>query len=168
MVVSPFSGNPYPFWGQHPLLIGRVEQIGHQEVVGCRVASAGLSLEALGRSLRTSRECGEIASANRFGIPFWLVGEFTTHFRTYSSWDWDVHWGVPGLLKSPWPLDRLAARRSLLDWPGKGGSSRCRASILLRARCPSVQVSDSQSRAAGSCEGSFQADELVEQPDLQS
>ena len=27
------------------------------------------------------------------GIPFWLVGEFTTHFRTYFSGDWDVHWG---------------------------------------------------------------------------
>ena len=24
---------------------------------------------------------------NRFGIPFWLVGEFTTHFRTYFSGD---------------------------------------------------------------------------------
>ena len=22
-----------------------------------------------------------------------LVGEFTTHFRTYFSGDWDVHWG---------------------------------------------------------------------------
>ena len=27
------------------------------------------------------------------GIPFWLVGEFTTHFRTYFSGDWDVHRG---------------------------------------------------------------------------
>ena len=27
------------------------------------------------------------------GIPFWLVGEFTTHFRTCFSGDWDVHWG---------------------------------------------------------------------------
>ena len=26
-------------------------------------------------------------------VPFWLVGEFTTHFRTYFSGDWDVHWG---------------------------------------------------------------------------
>ena len=26
------------------------------------------------------------------GIPFWLVGEFTTHCGTYFSWDWDVHW----------------------------------------------------------------------------
>ena len=29
---------------------------------------------------------------NRFGIPFWLVGEFTTHFRTSGDWDFD-----------PWP-----------------------------------------------------------------
>ena len=26
-------------------------------------------------------------------VPFWLVGEFTTHFRAYFSGDWDVHWG---------------------------------------------------------------------------
>ena len=26
------------------------------------------------------------------------VGEFTTHFRTYSSGDWDVHWGLTGVL----------------------------------------------------------------------
>ena len=25
------------------------------------------------------------------------VGEFTTHFRTYFSGDWDVHWGYGGL-----------------------------------------------------------------------
>ena len=31
---------------------------------------------------------------NRFGIPFWLVGEFTTHFRTYFNGDWDVRWGT--------------------------------------------------------------------------
>ena len=24
-------------------------------------------------------------------VPFWLAGKFTTHFRTYSSGDWDVH-----------------------------------------------------------------------------
>ena len=28
---------------------------------------------------------------NRFGIPFW--DRCTTHFRTYCSGDWDVHWG---------------------------------------------------------------------------
>ena len=31
---------------------------------------------------------------NRFGIRFWLVGEFTTHFRTCFSGDWEVHWGT--------------------------------------------------------------------------
>ena len=30
---------------------------------------------------------------NRFGIPFWLEGEFTTHFSRDFSGDWDVHWG---------------------------------------------------------------------------
>ena len=30
------------------------------------------------------------------------VGEFTTHFRTYFSGDWDVHWGY-GF--EPWPWD---------------------------------------------------------------
>ena len=36
------------------------------------------------------------------GVPFWLVGEFTTHFRTHFSWDWDVHWGYD-LAFDPWP-----------------------------------------------------------------
>ena len=27
------------------------------------------------------------------GIPFWLVGEFATHFSRDFSGDWDVHWG---------------------------------------------------------------------------
>ena len=27
------------------------------------------------------------------GSNFGRVGEFTTHFRTYFSGDWDVHWG---------------------------------------------------------------------------
>ena len=38
---------------------------------------------------------------NRFGMPFWWVGEFTTHFRTYFSGDWDVHWGH-GILTQFW------------------------------------------------------------------
>ena len=38
------------------------------------------------------------------GIPFWLVGEFTTHFRTYFlvGIEWDVHWGYD-LDFDPWP-----------------------------------------------------------------
>ena len=31
------------------------------------------------------------------------LGEFTTHFRTYFSGDWDVHWGY-NLDFDPWPL----------------------------------------------------------------
>ena len=31
------------------------------------------------------------------------VGEFTTHFRTYFSGDWDVHWGYD-LDFDPWPF----------------------------------------------------------------
>ena len=30
------------------------------------------------------------------------VSGFTTHFRTYFSWDWDVHWGYD-LAFYPWP-----------------------------------------------------------------
>ena len=30
------------------------------------------------------------------------VGDFTTHFRTYFSGDWDVHWGYD-LDFDPWP-----------------------------------------------------------------
>ena len=39
-------------------------------------------------------QCG-CGCQHRFGIPFWSVGEFTTHFRTYvSGWiESDVHWG---------------------------------------------------------------------------
>ena len=32
--------------------------------------------------------CGSKPMGSHFG-----VGEFTTHVRTYFSWDWYVHWG---------------------------------------------------------------------------
>ena len=32
------------------------------------------------------------------GSHFGVFGEFTTHFRTYFSANWDVHWGLTGLL----------------------------------------------------------------------
>ena len=37
---------------------------------------------------------------DRLGIPFWLVGEFTTHFRAnFSGWiESDVHWGTIWIL----------------------------------------------------------------------
>ena len=34
----------------------------------------------------------KMAVGQNEGIPFWLVGEFTTRFRTYFSGDWDVHY----------------------------------------------------------------------------
>ena len=47
------------------------------------------------------------------GIPFW--DRCTTHFRTYFSGDWDVHWGLTGILP-----------RGRLGWFGET-SSRARA-----------------------------------------
>ena len=45
------------------------------------------------------------------------IGEFTTHFRTYFSGDWDVYWGYD-LDFDPWPhvcnqtnLQHIAAHR---------------------------------------------------------
>ena len=51
----------------------------------------------------TGRKCCALAmrlwlSKPFWLIPFWLVGEFTTHFGTYFGGDWDVHWGVTGIL----------------------------------------------------------------------
>ena len=41
---------------------------------------------------------------NRFGVPFWLVGEFTTHFRAYfSGWIGMFTGGTIGFLSS-WPI----------------------------------------------------------------
>ena len=57
---------------------------------------------------------------DRFGIPFWLVGAFTTHFRTHFSGDWDVHWGYD-LDFEPWPINMEPDRGLLEDHvPFKG------------------------------------------------
>ena len=40
---------------------------------------------------------------NRFGIPFWVVGEFTTHFRTYFSGWIGMFTGVRA--SDPWPFE---------------------------------------------------------------
>ena len=53
------------------------------------------------------------------------VGEFTTHFRTYFSGDWDVHRGLTDLGFDPWPCifqEAFVARPitfHLLKPPGK-------------------------------------------------
>ena len=60
------------------------------------------------------RALGEVVTngrggRNRLGIPFWLVGELTTHFRTYlSGWiESDVHWGLTDLDLEVPPKRRL-------------------------------------------------------------
>ena len=62
----------------------------------------GAPLEAIAAKGRTALACAAVArdmssGGGRPGVgTIWdpiLVGEFTTHFRTYFSGDWDVHWG---------------------------------------------------------------------------
>ena len=50
------------------------------------------------------------------GIPFWLVGEFTTHFGIYFGGDWDVHWGYD-LDLDPWPYESYCKSRQILGGP---------------------------------------------------
>ena len=72
-------------------------------------------------------------------VPFW--GRYTTHFRTYFSGDWDVHWGYD-LDFDPWPcvdqpqsLDQAA---QVTPPPGArtalARSLRC--DVLLTVACP--------------------------------
>ena len=51
------------------------------------------------------------------------VGEFTTHFRTYSSGDWDVHWGHGILTHGHIAVEQevlptFASRNPYLVWIG--------------------------------------------------
>ena len=52
-----------------------------------------------GYNLRSNSWCVYVDTCPGCGskpvVPFW--GRCTTHFRTYSSGDWDVHWGLTGL-----------------------------------------------------------------------
>ena len=77
------------------------------------------------------------------GIPFWLVGEFTTHCKTCFSRDWDVHWGYELLNQgrvSPMHQHGLQVM-SLLD-----GIARlrictdCSLSATFRKACTTVDV----------------------------
>ena len=62
---------------------------------GCQNQWYQFGVRAPPRSSRDPRGCG---CQNRFGIPFWLVGEFT-HFRTYfSGWIGMFTGGLTGIL----------------------------------------------------------------------
>ena len=62
-------------------------------------------------------------------VPFW--DRSTTHFRTYFSGDWDVHWGYD-LGFDPWPFDTLPYG---LKNPGAGRLGGAGRPKLLRALC---------------------------------
>ena len=70
------------------LLPGAGARLGaaNQGVALSRVEPPDLRMQRL-----PQRRMGPLGQTN--GIPFWLVGEFTTHFRTYFSGSWDVQVG---------------------------------------------------------------------------
>ena len=77
------------------------------------------------RSMPQNRGCG---GQIRFGIPFWLVGEFTTHFfLDFRGIGFpDVHWGCD-LAFDPWP-----------EIPGRKNLSQ-RPTLLSQAPAPGAQ-----------------------------
>ena len=69
--------------------------------------SNGFSIKALKATFRLMA-----VGQNRFGVLFWLVGELATHFRTYFSGNWDVHWGYGILTHGHMLLGRHKNRAS--------------------------------------------------------
>ena len=70
------------------------------------------------------------------------VGEFTTHFRTYFSGDWDVHWGYDMDI-DPWPKSHhetkpwLSPFLSVLTGESyHSGFLRWRRISSIHSRCP--------------------------------
>ena len=59
---------------------------------------------------------------NRFGIPFWLVGEFSTHLRTYSSGDWDAHCGYGVLTHGQVSEGQKSVNRNMDPWQMEPGT----------------------------------------------
>ena len=72
----------------------------------CRHPGLESSLQQLQQGLLGGLAVGALLSGcgcqNRFGIPFWLVDEFTTHFRTYVSGERGMFTGVRDF--DPWPI----------------------------------------------------------------
>ena len=80
---------------------------------GCR--SLGISETYPGGALGGWRVLlGEVINGcgSKPTVPFW--GRCTTHFRTYVSGDWDVHWGYD-LGFDPWPIYILTANCAFLE-----------------------------------------------------
>ena len=58
------------------------------ELAQCNLRKAAARNVATGSEAKSVHETNGCGCQSRFGIPFWLVGEFTTHFRTYFSGDY--------------------------------------------------------------------------------
>ena len=69
-------------WGHPP--VGKISdaRLCEEELKDLAEDSEGDSPEAPSSALSSKFGCG---GQNRFGIPFWLAREFTTHFRLYVS-----------------------------------------------------------------------------------
>ena len=80
---------------------------------------------------------------HRFGIPFWWVGEFTTHFRTYFSGDWDrqgflVRWSchLPELNKATCREQSVSGIATDLAFRGVVGElNKCSHTRLYKDHC---------------------------------
>ena len=68
-------------------------------------------------------------------VPFWA--RCTTHFRTYFSGDWDVHWGLTDLGFDPWPFGSKGT--------GRGFCAQC----LCSSSCAAFFPRQGQGRVAG-------------------
>ena len=84
-------------------------------------------------------------------VLFWLVGEFTTHFRTYSSWDWvpftETHafFCFPDF--DPWPS---ASRRGLRCSRDPKARQTLFSAVQSRQVEELLKALEAGSRAAGS------------------
>ena len=86
------------------------------------------------------------------GIPFWSVGEFTTHFRTYfSGWiESDVHWGYDlGFDPQPHQVLLVSTRRTwdcriprLLTPEHRFALAAGKATLLAMQQCAVQEFTD--------------------------
>ena len=74
------------------------------------------------------------------GIPFWLVGELATHFRTHFCGDWDVHSGY----------DLALTRFDPRPHSSKDGAEPRAVQMLLEKGATLQQVIRPQKRTSGS------------------
>ena len=87
-------------WGVAPLLREHPIPQRAAQAAGAHRHPPGHRTEGQGLRGKTSDVAWTYDSGSTPMVPFW--GRCTTHFRTYCSGDWDVHWGYD-LGFDPWP-----------------------------------------------------------------